>query len=397
MGQDLARLLERVIAHYQPIVDLGTGGVVGFEMLARIAEDAGPARSIGPLIEGIEGDPDHLERLMQQLLAAIQRDVQPLFARYPDFYVSVNVPPAMLGDGKIRAMIADLGLTPCLNRLVCEVTERQALTDAGRAALDTARKLHVRIAMDDFGTGNSGLAQLLGQTFDVLKIDRSQVEHLLKDPTADRLVRGIVALASVLRARTVRKGLRPPRRRFSFMPRALIAAKVGSGARRCPPRSCRGSSKADSGTGDARCLRCCMARRRGTDYPSGFSQRRPLKRAKSVSHETSTASWLRASAARCASVVRFPAVPALPRSGFSIFQWSSFSRTIRTFSSASHASSFAVARLEARGRGNTRGLVASRRNPSSTTQASPMVSSSFTAFSHQPRTRSCCAASEFTA
>jgi sensor c-di-GMP phosphodiesterase-like protein len=61
--------------------------------------------------------------------------------------------------------------------------------------------------MDDFGTGNSGLAQLLGQTFDVLKIDRSQVELLLKDPTADRLVRGIVALAGVLRARTVAEGV----------------------------------------------------------------------------------------------------------------------------------------------------------------------------------------------
>ena len=96
---------------------------------------------------------------------------------------------------------------PCVNRLVCEVTERQALSAAGRAALDAARKSHVRIAMDDFGTGNSGLAQLLGLTIDVLKIDRSQVEHLLKDPTADRLVRGIVALANVLRARTVAEGV----------------------------------------------------------------------------------------------------------------------------------------------------------------------------------------------
>lgn len=206
-GQDLARLLERVIAHYQPIVDLGTGAVVGFEMLARIPEDAGPARSIGPLIEAIESDPAHLKRLMGRLLKAIQRDVQPLFARFPDFYVSVNVPPVMIGDGKILAMLEELGLMPCVNRLVCEVTERQALSAAGRAALDTARKSHLRIAMDDFGTGNSGLAQLLGLTFDVLKIDRSQVEHLLKDPTADRLVRGIVALANVLRARTVAEGV----------------------------------------------------------------------------------------------------------------------------------------------------------------------------------------------
>jgi EAL domain-containing protein (putative c-di-GMP-specific phosphodiesterase class I) len=206
-GRDLKEVLDRVIAYYQPIVDLGSGAVVGFEMLARIEEDEGPPRSIGPIIEGIESDPAYLDRLMRQLMAAIQRDMEPLFARYRDFYVSINVPPVMLGNGKIFEMINELGLTPSLNRLVCEVTERQALSDVGRAALDAARKLHVRVAMDDFGTGHSGLAQLLGQTFDVLKIDRSQIEHLMKDPTADRLVRGIVALANVLRARTVAEGV----------------------------------------------------------------------------------------------------------------------------------------------------------------------------------------------
>ena len=207
LGADLGRLLERVIAHYQPIVEIGTGKVAGFEMLARIPDEAGPARSIGPLIEAIECDPAHLEQLMWRLLNAIQRDVRPLFARFPDFFVSVNVPPAMIGNGKILAMINELGLMPCIDRLVCEVTERQALSAAGRAALEAARKARVRVAMDDFGSRNAGLEQLRGQTFDLLKIDRSQVEHLLKDPTADRLVRGIVALASALRARTVAEGV----------------------------------------------------------------------------------------------------------------------------------------------------------------------------------------------
>jgi len=207
MAQDLDKLLDRVTAHYQPIVDLGTGAVVGFEALARIAEAGGPASSIGPFIEGIERDPAHLERLMRQILLAVRRDMKPLFARYPDFYVGVNVPPVMLGNGKIGAMLEELGLMSYLGRLVCEVTERQALTDIGRAALETSRQHHIRVAMDDFGTGHSGLGQLLGMTFDVLKIDASQVEHLMKDPTADRLVRGIVALANVLRAKIVAEGV----------------------------------------------------------------------------------------------------------------------------------------------------------------------------------------------
>ncbi len=204
---ELARQVERAIAHYQPIVDLATGAVAGFEMLARIPDEAGAARSIGPLIEQIESDAALLEQLMRRLLAAIGRDVRPLFARFPDFYVSVNVPPVMIGNGRILAMLEELELMPCLQRLVCEVTARQALSAAGRVALQAARAAHLRVAMDDFGTGNSGLAQLLGQTFDVLKLDRSQIERLVQDPTAERLVRGIVALANVLRARTVAEGV----------------------------------------------------------------------------------------------------------------------------------------------------------------------------------------------
>ena len=73
MAQDLDKLLDRVTAHYQPIVDLGTGAVVGFEALARIAEAGGPASSIGPFIEGIERDPAHLERLMRQILVDYAR------------------------------------------------------------------------------------------------------------------------------------------------------------------------------------------------------------------------------------------------------------------------------------------------------------------------------------
>jgi len=207
MERDLDGLLERVTAHYQPIVDLATGAVVGFEALARIEEPDGSAHSIGPYIERIESDQAHLDRLVWRLLTAISRDVRPYFQRYPDFYVSVNVPPSILGSGKILEMLEKLDLMPCIARLVCEVTERQSLTDAGRGALDAARKLHIRVAMDDFGTGHSGLGQLLGQTIDLLKIDRSQVEHLLKDPTADRLVRGVVALANVLRVKVVAEGV----------------------------------------------------------------------------------------------------------------------------------------------------------------------------------------------
>ena len=68
----------------------------------------------------------------------LPQTIESLFERYPGFYVSVNVPPAMLGNGNLRRMIEELGLVSSLDRLVCEVTERQTLTDEGRAALHAA-------------------------------------------------------------------------------------------------------------------------------------------------------------------------------------------------------------------------------------------------------------------
>jgi len=210
MEQDLTAVLERLTVHYQPIVDLGSGAIAGFEALARTVDDDGKTSSIGPLIDQIESDPQLLEQLMRQLLKTIRREVGPLFGRYPDFYISVNVPPAILGMRTIRAMLEELDLMPYLGRLVCEVTERQALCDEGRKALEAARQNHIRLALDDFGTGHSGLAQLLGITVDVLKLDRSQVVLLTKDAMAERLVRGIISLAGFIRARVVAEGVETP-------------------------------------------------------------------------------------------------------------------------------------------------------------------------------------------
>ena len=213
MNQDLLMVLERMTVHYQPIVDLNTGTIAGFEALSRIVDADGKAGSIGPVIEQIESDPVLLERLMWRLLAMVRRETVPLFERYPGFYVSVNVPPAILGartaqgEPTIRGMLAELDLMPYQDRLVCEITERQALSAQGRAALELARQNRIRLAVDDFGSGHSGIAQMLGLTIDILKLDSAQVMLLTKDVTAERLVRGIIAAASLIRARVVAEGV----------------------------------------------------------------------------------------------------------------------------------------------------------------------------------------------
>jgi sensor c-di-GMP phosphodiesterase-like protein len=194
-------------AYYQPIVDLNTGAVLGFEALARIVQPDGAIVTPGAAIEQIEEQPDTLRALIRTILMAIQRDMVPLFAQHPHFYVSVNIPPAILGSGQIPPIVEELKLTPYLRRIVCEVTERQALTAVGRAALERARQAGMSIAIDDFGTGHSGLMQIVGLNFDILKIDHSLIDTILTDQTAARMLRGIVALAAALRLHTVAEGV----------------------------------------------------------------------------------------------------------------------------------------------------------------------------------------------
>jgi EAL domain-containing protein (putative c-di-GMP-specific phosphodiesterase class I) len=199
--------IEQLTAWYQPIVDLNTGKVTGCEILSRLVEADGSARSAAALMDELEREPEVQHALIRKLLESIRREIVPVFARHPDFYVSVNIPPSVFGTGRIAAMLADLGLDPWRTRLVVELTERQALCELGRAAIGTARSLGIAVALDDFGTGHSGLSQIVGLDLDFLKIDRSLLIPILDNPTAARMLRGIVGLAAALRLRTVAEGV----------------------------------------------------------------------------------------------------------------------------------------------------------------------------------------------
>jgi sensor c-di-GMP phosphodiesterase-like protein len=201
-----AQIAKKFTAHYQPIVDLNTGAVAGFEALARVVDPDGTIKTAGAVIENIERRSDTLKALIRTILAAIRRDMVPLFHRHQHFYVSVNIPPVILGRGQVLPIIEELGLTPYLSRIACEVTERQALTSVGRTALERAQQAGMSVAIDDFGTGHSGLMQIVGLDFDILKIDHSLIETVLTNQTAARMLRGIVALAA-LRLRTVAEGV----------------------------------------------------------------------------------------------------------------------------------------------------------------------------------------------
>ena len=184
--------------HFQPIVAVPTGRIVGFEALARwnhpVRGRISPAEFI-PIVEEIG--------LMEELGAAVLRRACAACAGWPDdICVSVNLSSSQFRSGNIEKTIVDAlaaaNLSP--KRLDIEITESTLLDGRGdtRRTLDALRTHGVRISLDDFGTGYSSLSYLLSFPLDRIKIDRSFTMGLGIQERASVLVESVAAMTRKL-------------------------------------------------------------------------------------------------------------------------------------------------------------------------------------------------------
>lgn len=204
----------QIVPYFQAIVDLQTGGVAGFEALARWHHpDLGllaPSQFI-PLAEelGLVADIDRwvLDLTCEAVANWGGEAVDALS------YVSVNcsdrtfLAPDLVAHARAAADAA--GLPP--DRLVLELTERALVNvDAAREVVDAAHHYGLRLAIDDFGAGYSSLGLLHALPVDALKIDRSFVSELDASPAARALVRAVVGLSNDLGMTSVAEGVETP-------------------------------------------------------------------------------------------------------------------------------------------------------------------------------------------
>ncbi len=206
---DLRMALERdqLELHYQPILNLETDRICGCEALLRWNH---PSRGLIPPAEFIP----MAERngLIARIGEWVMRTACAAAATWPDdIRVAVNVSPVQLHtDGLLDAVLDALqrtGLAP--HRLEIEITEAILMRN-NESTLDTLnglRKIGVRIAMDDFGTGFSSLNYLRRFPFDKIKIDQSFVRSLSEMPASGAIVRTVAKLATRFRMTTTAEGV----------------------------------------------------------------------------------------------------------------------------------------------------------------------------------------------
>ncbi|OYW46092.1 MAG: GGDEF-domain containing protein [Sphingomonadales bacterium 32-68-7] len=181
------------VPYYEQQIDLQTGSLVGFEMLARWNSPqfglVSPEVFI-PIAEEI----DVISELSDQLIRQALTDAQ---TWDPRLTLSVNISPIQLRDPwfaqRIMKMLADHGFPP--ERLEIEITESCLHENIGvvRTIVTSLKNQGIRISLDDFGTGYSSLSQLRTLPFDRLKIDRSFVAELA-DESNNELVQAIISL-----------------------------------------------------------------------------------------------------------------------------------------------------------------------------------------------------------
>jgi diguanylate cyclase (GGDEF)-like protein/PAS domain S-box-containing protein len=184
--------------HYQPLVDLATGRITGFEALVRWPHPERGMISPGEFIPVAEET-----GLINPLGGLMLRRACIDAAQWPDdVRVAVNLSPLQFRTGNLLASVMDAlkqsGLPA--RRLELEITETLVLEKSSQvlATLHALRALGVRISMDDFGTGYSSLSYLRSFPFDKIKIDQSFVRDLAANRDAQAIVRSIISLGKGL-------------------------------------------------------------------------------------------------------------------------------------------------------------------------------------------------------
>jgi len=192
---------------YQPIIEIKSKRLVGFEILARWTHETRGAVPPLVFIELAE-DSGQIGNLGYSVLRQACMDAKNWDQTLS---MSFNVSPSQFHEPNLvdhlKKIMDDCGFDPA--RLTIEVTESSVIQDfdIARSKLEDLKSIGISVALDDFGTGYSSLASLRQLPFDRIKIDRSFVTGIADVPQNQKIVDGIMALATGLNLDVTAEGI----------------------------------------------------------------------------------------------------------------------------------------------------------------------------------------------
>ncbi len=205
---------DQIRVHYQPLIDLTDGDVVGFEALCRWNDSKQRPVPPAQFIPGAERSGVITALGRRVLHRSVDQAREWADAGHEGLLLTVNVSAVQLSDPAFLADLNEIVRRDVSNafRVCLEITETAIIADPMRAlaTLTAARALGITIALDDFGTGQSSLAYLADFPIDIIKIDQSFVADIGRDPKSHALVRAMVQMAHSLGALTIAEGIETP-------------------------------------------------------------------------------------------------------------------------------------------------------------------------------------------
>ena len=215
-----------IIPYFQPLVNLRSGRIAGFEMLARWQHRVQGLVLPDQFIPTAE-DTGLIVPLTDQLLARACASA----AKWPGgLTLSVNLSPHLLHDRslpkRLWAIAKESGFP--FARLVFEVTESALIgnLDLALPIVEELKALGAQLALDDFGTGFSSLHHLHALPFDEIKIDASFVRSMVERRSSRKIVAGVIGLGHSLELATVAEGIETAEQAHLL---ANLGADIGQG------------------------------------------------------------------------------------------------------------------------------------------------------------------------
>jgi sensor c-di-GMP phosphodiesterase-like protein len=198
------------VPYYQPIVDIRSGRLRGAEVLVRWRKSDGtyalPAMFI-PLAESS----GLIVEMTRGLMRRVCQDLGPAIGQRPQLKIGFNLTARHFADEQIISDVRKIfgNSQMRLSQVVLEVTERQPLDNLTetRRVVAALQGLGVRIAIDDVGTGHSGLSYMLKLGADIIKIDKVFIDSIGTDRHSHTIIETLIDLAQNMRMDIIAEGV----------------------------------------------------------------------------------------------------------------------------------------------------------------------------------------------